>query len=54
ADHTIDHQHGGHTSTHNGGPMCDFHNLTKNRGFTVWRDPTGYWHTYRPDSTEIH
>ncbi|MCU1358790.1 MAG: hypothetical protein JWN99_79, partial [Ilumatobacteraceae bacterium] len=54
ADHTIDHQHGGHTSTHNGGPMCDFHNLTKNRGFTVWRDPHGYWHTYRPDGTEIH
>ena len=22
-------------------------------GFTVWRDPTGQWHIYRPDGTEI-
>ena len=54
ADHTIDHQHGGHTATHNGGPMCWFHNPRKRCGFTVWRDPNGHWHTYRPDGTEIH
>jgi hypothetical protein len=53
ADHTIDHQHGGDTSTRNGGPMCNFHNPRKNNGFSVWRDPGGYWHTYRPDGTEI-
>jgi hypothetical protein len=53
ADHTVDHQFGGSTATHNGGPMCNFHNLRKKGGFSVWRDTEGYWHTYRPDGTEI-
>ena len=29
------------------------HDLAKNRGFTVWRDHAGNWHTYRPDGSEI-
>ena len=53
ADHTIDHRHGGSTSASNGGPLCGHHNRCKNRGFEVWRDPDGYWHTYRPDGSEI-
>jgi hypothetical protein len=53
ADHSIDHQHGGTTATANGGPQCGRHNRLENRGYTVWRDPCGYWHTYRPDGTEI-
>ena len=52
-DHTVDFARGGHTDPGNGNPRCLRHNLTKNRGFTVWRDPTGDWHTYRPDGTEV-
>jgi hypothetical protein len=52
-DHTIDHQHGGTTAAHNAGLLCGHHNRTKNHGFTIWRDPNGLWHTYRPDGTEI-
>ncbi len=43
---------GGPTDPVNSGPS-DRHNLVKNRGFTVWRDELGRWHTYRPDGTEI-
>lgn len=53
ADHLVDWQHGGRTDQRNGGPMCDRHNLLKNRGFTVWRDLNGVFHLYRPDGTEI-
>lgn len=53
ADHLTDWQHGGTTDQHNGAPLCDRHNQMKNRGFTVWRDPNGVFHTYRPDGTEI-
>jgi Domain of unknown function (DUF222) len=53
ADHTHPHQHGGTTSTTNGGPACPHHNRHKNLGFTVHRDPNGYWHTHRPNGTEI-
>lgn len=53
ADHTDDWSRGGTTDPGNGGPRCRRHNRVKNRGFTVWRDPTGTWHTYRPDGTEI-
>lgn len=52
-DHNTDFSKGGPTDQHNGGPLCHRHNLWKNRGYTVWRDPNGYWHTYRPDGTEI-
>ncbi len=52
-DHTVDHQHGGVTATHNASLLCGHHNRIKNRGFTVWRDPAGIWHTYQPDGTEL-
>lgn len=53
ADHTLEHARGGGTDPDNGGPRCRRHNLIKNRGFSVHRDPGGLWHTYRPDGTEI-
>ena len=37
----------------NAGPLCPRHNRWKTRGYRCWRDPTGAWHTYRPDGTEI-
>ena len=52
-DHTIDYAKGGLTNPCNGGPYCGRHNRFQLNGFTVWRDPTGQWHTYRPDGTEI-
>ena len=44
-DHLDDWQHGGDTSPANGGPACTRHNNLKNRGYRVWRDPEGHWHT---------
>lgn len=43
----------GHTRTDNGGPLCGRHNRFKHHGYTVRRDGTGHWHTYRPDGTEL-
>jgi hypothetical protein len=43
----------GPTSPNNGGPTCPRHNRWKQRGYQIRRDPTGHWHTYRPDGTEI-
>ena len=43
----------GVTKPSNGGPTCAVHNLHKERGYTVWRDPNGDWHLYRPDGTEV-
>lgn len=53
ADHLTDWQHGGLTNQANGAPLCPRHNQLKNHGFSVWRDPNGVFHTYRPDGTEI-
>jgi hypothetical protein len=44
---------GGRTNPDNGGPACGKHNRHKEHGYTVRRDPTGHWHTTRPDGTEI-
>jgi hypothetical protein len=52
-DHTVDFARGGPTEPGNGNPRCLRHNQLKNRGFTVWRDHLGDWHTYRPDGTEV-
>ena len=41
------------TDTANSGPLCPRHNRWKTRGYHTWRDPTGIWHTRRPDGTEI-
>jgi hypothetical protein len=48
--HWID---GGETSVENSGLLCERHHTRVHHGFTVERDPTGRWHTYRPDGTEI-
>jgi hypothetical protein len=53
ADHLTDWQHGGPTNQHNAAPLCPRHNQLKNHGYTIWRDPNGTFHTYRPDGTEI-
>lgn len=53
ADHTIEHSKGGFTDPDNGGPKCLRHNLIKNTGYSVHRDRRGYWHTYRPDGSEV-
>ncbi len=52
-DHSVDHARGGETHPHNGGPFCGRHNRHKQKGFAVWRDPSGVWHTYRPDGSEV-
>jgi hypothetical protein len=52
-DHSTDWSHRGPTDPANAGPECGRHNRFKNRGYTVWRDERGRWHTYRPDGTEI-
>ena len=52
-DHTHRHADGGRTNPGNGAPLCGRHNRTKEHRYTVWRDPAGEWHTYRPDGTEI-
>jgi hypothetical protein len=53
-DHLVEWRRNGRTQPDNGGPGCRRHNLAKeHRGYTVYRDPLGEWHTYRPDGTEI-
>jgi hypothetical protein len=52
-DHTDEWHAGGVTALRNAGPLCARHNRFKSRGYRFWRDPTGVWHTYRPDGTEI-
>ena len=52
-DHTVGWTHGGVTNPANSGPLCGRHNRFKTRGYRTWRDPTGIWHTTRPDGTEI-
>ena len=53
ADHVQPFGPGGTTSAANGAPLCDHHNRWKNRGWRVWRDSDGLWHTYRPDGSEF-
>ena len=52
-DHTDEWHSGGVTDPGNAGPLCARHNRWKTRGYRCWRDPTGVWHTYRPDGSEI-
>lgn len=47
------HRDQGVTNLRNEGPLCPWHNVAKTRGYRTWRDPTGTWHTVRPDGTEI-
>jgi hypothetical protein len=53
ADHLTEWSRLGPTNGDNAGPACGRHNRLKNRGYRVHRDPNGFWHTYRPDGTEI-
>ena len=53
ADHLIEWGRHGHTDGANGAPVCGRHNRLKNSGYRVHRDDHGFWHTYRPDGTEI-
>ncbi|NNC80404.1 MAG: DUF222 domain-containing protein, partial [Acidimicrobiales bacterium] len=53
ADHLVEHSKHGRTNPRNGAPLCGKHNRWKQKGFHVYRDPTGTWHTQRPDGTII-
>ena len=53
ADHMTEWGRLGHTDGPNGAPVCGRHNRLKNSGYRVHRDDEGFWHTYRPDGTEI-
>jgi hypothetical protein len=52
-DHTTPWAANGPTRPDNGGIACSRHNRWKQHGYRTWRDPTGRWHTTRPDGTEI-
>lgn len=43
----------GVTAPHNAHIKCGHHNRFKQTGYTTWQDPTGHWHTRRPDGTDI-
>jgi hypothetical protein len=46
---------GGETSLENTALRCERHHTQVDAGsFTNDRDPTGHWHTYRRDGSEIH
>jgi hypothetical protein len=51
--HVVHWAEGGETSVENSGLLCERHHTKVHHGFTIERDPTGRWHTYRPDGTEI-
>jgi Domain of unknown function (DUF222) len=53
ADHVVPWSEGGPTGQRNGAPLCGHHNRWKSSGYRVWRDCSGYWHTSRPDGSEI-
>jgi hypothetical protein len=53
ADHVVPWHVGGPTDQRNAAPLCGHHNRWKSTGSRVWRDSSGYWHTARPDGTEI-
>ncbi|MFZ1440368.1 MAG: DUF222 domain-containing protein [Candidatus Microthrix subdominans] len=52
-DHLHEHGRGGTTSPSNSAPLCGKHNRWKQKGFTIQRDPTGGWHTARPDGSQL-
>ncbi len=53
ADHLTEWGRHGPTDGTNGAPVCCRHNRLMNTGYGVHRDQHGFWHTYRPDGTEI-
>lgn len=52
-DHVVDYAKEPRTCPDSGAPLCGRHNRWKQKGFRIWRDPAGYFHTYRPDGSEI-
>ncbi len=53
ADHSRSWKGQGPTAPNNGGPLCRRHNLIKEQGYQIIRDPNGIWHTHHPDGHEI-
>jgi hypothetical protein len=53
ADHSLSWSAHGATVPRNGQPMCGCHNRLKERGYHVYRDNNGNWHTIHPDGHEI-
>jgi hypothetical protein len=53
ADHSISWSAHGATVPRNGAPMCGRHNRLKERGYRVFRDENGDWHTLDPHGVEI-
>jgi hypothetical protein len=53
ADHVVSWSEGGPTDQRNAAPLCGHHNRWTSSGYRVWRDSLGYWHTSRPDGSEI-
>ncbi len=51
--HLVEWINGGDTSVDNSALLCERHHTKVHHGFRVERDPSGRWHTYRPDGTEI-
>jgi hypothetical protein len=51
--HVIHWLFGGDTSLENSGLLCERHHTQVHHGFSIERDTSGRWHTYRPDGTEI-
>jgi hypothetical protein len=51
--HVIHWLFGGETSLENSALLCERHHTQIHHGFTIERDTSGRWHTYRPDGTEI-
>ena len=52
-DHLTEYGRGGPTSPSNAAPLCGKHNRWKQKGFQIHRDPTGNWHTIRPDGSQL-
>ena len=53
ADHSLSWSAHGATVPRNGQPLCGSHNRLKERGYHVYRDNNGNWHTIHPDGHEI-
>ncbi|MGY2066099.1 DUF222 domain-containing protein [Blastococcus sp. SYSU DS0619] len=51
--HLVHWADGGDTSLENSGLLCERHHTEVHHGFSIVRDSSGRWHTYRPDGTEI-
>ncbi len=53
ADHELPWARDGNTTTRNARGRCGPHNRLRTHGYQLRLDRHGYWHTHRPDGTEI-